>query len=299
MTGREANSTHTSCLLCQGLSIRPLAGYEAAGLVRCHDCRFVFSRYMPTVAELIAHYDTYPRHDRISDITLKRYDALAELLSPYATERHWLDVGCGDGHLLARVQKHGWIVYGTEYTDTAVEICKRKGISMQQGPLHAAQYTPNSFDVITFIEVLEHINNPHEELENFRKLLRAGGALYITTPNFNAISRHLLKANWSIIEYPEHLCYYTPSTLHRLLHQHGFKRVTLTSTGITPSRLFRAKSKKEGTNNEQKISPILPDEKLRTITDSNPLGAAAKKMINGVLSLTGKGDTLKALYTKI
>lgn len=298
MSGKKSNSTHTSCILCQGLSIRPLAGYEEAGLVRCDECRFVFSRYIPDVAELIAHYNTYPRLDRISEITLKRYDTLAALLSPYATERHWLDVGCGDGHLLARVQTHGWKVSGTEYTDTAVEICKRKGISMQQGPLNAGHYTPESFDVITFIEVLEHINNPHEELENFHKLLRPGGALYITTPNFNAASRHLLKANWSIIEYPEHLCYYTPTTLHRLLYQHGFQRESLTSTGITPSRLVRGGDKKVTTSTDQKISPLPPDEKLRSMTESNPLGIAAKKMINGILSLTGTGDTLKALYIK-
>lgn len=298
MKGKGGPETHTACLLCQSVELRALVGYEKAGLVQCRSCRFVFSRFIPTLSQLISHYETYPRQDQISPITLKRYEELAAKLEPYATRRLWIDVGCGNGHLLSTVQKRGWVAHGTEFTDTAVELCKQKGISMQQGVLDTSHYQSGSFDVVSFIEVLEHINTPHDELDKFHSLLRQGGLLYITTPNFNSHARYLLKADWSIIEYPEHLCYYTPYTLDKLLTKHGFKKISLTTTGINLSRLFR-KGQAEASSTGAKVLRKLPsDESLRSITDSNFLGHAIKRSVNGVLSLTSLGDTIKALYIK-
>lgn len=294
----SSDQRHTRCLHCNNKALLSMKGYEAAGLVKCGHCGFVFSKFIPTIEELIAHYETYPRHDTISPITLQRYDELAEDLKDYATNKHWIDIGCGNGHLLTQVRKKGWIPFGTEFTDTAVSICRSKGINIHQGPLNPADYAPESFDVITFIEVLEHINNPQEEIENFRSLMRKGGALYITTPNFNSISRKMLKSGWNIIEYPEHLCYYTPETLHQLLSQHGFKKIKLTSTGITPSRLLRTTSNFATKSKGQEYDPGVSDEQLRNITETNPIGILIKKTLNSLLSFTGTGDTLKALYTK-
>ncbi len=64
---------------------------------------------------------------------------------------------------------------------------------MQEGKLNPKNYTDEEFDVITSFEVLEHINNPVEEIKIFHKLLRLGGLVYLTTPNFNSISRYYFK----------------------------------------------------------------------------------------------------------
>jgi 2-polyprenyl-3-methyl-5-hydroxy-6-metoxy-1,4-benzoquinol methylase len=64
-------------------------------------------------------------------------------------------------------KRKGWEVYGTEYTDEAVAICAAKGINMIKGKLNPAHYAAESFDIITSFEVIEHINNPNEELSNF------------------------------------------------------------------------------------------------------------------------------------
>jgi 2-polyprenyl-3-methyl-5-hydroxy-6-metoxy-1,4-benzoquinol methylase len=282
---------HSNCLICGSSSINQLKQYTKGGLVQCLSCKFVFCKQIPTSEELIRHYETYPRHDTISSITVKRFRELALYFEKYRNTGNWLDNGCGNGHLLVTARENNWNVYGTEFTDIAVTICRKKGIIMHQGALDISNYKEGQFDIITFIEVLEHINNPVEEIEKFRKLIRKGGALYITTPNFNSLSRFILKDRWSVIEYPEHLSYYTTSTIHKLLSEHGFKKVYLKTSGFSTTRLSSGVQKNDS-------KPLLNEEQIREIAESNILVKSAKNIINSFLNITNKGDTIKALYLK-
>lgn len=284
---------HRNCLICRNEKLRPVKWYEKHGLVRCPNCGFVFSKWIPSVQELNEHYKTYTRNDSISQITLNRYHELADSFEKYKQKANWMDVGCGNGHLLKTVSTHGWNVFGTEFTREAVEICRSKGINMQEGPLNVNNYPPASFDVLTSIEVIEHIHQVHEEAEKFSRLLRKGGLLYLTTPNFNSLSKYLLKENWSIVEYPEHLSYFTPVTIDRLLSAHGFRKLKIRTTGISISRL--------GGNHasDQSASFRAKEEKLREAAEGSALAGAAKKIANTLLTLSGSGDALKAWYIRI
>jgi 2-polyprenyl-3-methyl-5-hydroxy-6-metoxy-1,4-benzoquinol methylase len=217
---------------------------------------------------------------------------LAEKFKPFKTSGNWLDVGCGNGHLLAVAKTLGWNVYGTEFTDEAVAICRNKGISMQQGELDLTHYQAGSFDVITFIEVIEHINSPIRELSFFHSLLKKGGALYITTPNFNSVSRYILGEKWKIIEYPEHLCYYTPKTLNAILEDQGFEKVEMITSGISFRRLSKS------IKNEFSSNQDIEDEALRKVTENSAIANRGKKFANHLLNLFNAGETLKALYIK-
>src|SRR3954452_364817 len=66
-------------------------------------------------------------------------------------------------------------------------------------------------------------------------LLRPGGALYLTTPNFNSLSRRVVGPRWRAIEYPEHLNLFTPRTLDGLLTRAGLTKADLRTTGISPA----------------------------------------------------------------
>ena len=95
---------------------------------------------------------------------------------------------------------------------------------MYAGILKPGDIVEGDFDVIVSSETIEHINNPRQEISNIHQLLRKGGLLYVTTPNFNSYVRRFTKAQYDIIKYPEHLSYYTKKTLNKLLKQTGFKK---------------------------------------------------------------------------
>ena len=195
-----------TCLLC-GSVIITLQGYEHHKLVKRTSCKFIFCKQIPGLEELKAHYELYPRANAISEITIKRYNELLDTFEKYRKTNNMIDVGCGDGYFLAEAFKRGWRVFGTEFTDEAISVCIKKNISMTKGPIKAESYSADFFDVLTSFEVIEDINNPIEETLIYKTILRSGGAIYITTPNFNSISRVILGPRWNVIEYPEHLCY--------------------------------------------------------------------------------------------
>ncbi|MEX1188857.1 MAG: methyltransferase domain-containing protein, partial [Bacteroidia bacterium] len=153
----------------------------------------------------------------------------------------------------------------------------------------------------TSFEVIEHINTPNQEISNFNKLLRKGGFVYVTTPNFNSLLRYYLKGKYNVIGWPEHLSYYTPSTLEKLMTKHGFTKDYIKATGISLTRFITSKSPSvseaigEGT---EFVSPVTKDEKLRTSFEKNYFLGAAKTSINSLLTLSGKGDALKGLFRK-
>lgn len=293
-------SYHDKCLVCNATRLKPLKQFSANYLYKCNSCGFVFARRIPTEDELIKHYEGYGRNDYLSPITIKRYNELLDELEKYRKTNRILDVGCGIGYFLEEAKKRGWDVYGTEFTDQAISICETKGISMKQGVLDTNNYEPDFFDIITSFEVLEHINNPQDELNNFHHILRKGGLVYFTTPNFNSLLRYRIKEHYDIICYPEHLSYYTPNTVKRLFKKHGFKPLKVQTTGISLTRLRRGNLRKVGgnVNTEKIISSTSRDEMLRNNIENKKYLQLAKVLTNNILTLLGVGDSLKGYFIK-
>jgi 2-polyprenyl-3-methyl-5-hydroxy-6-metoxy-1,4-benzoquinol methylase len=294
-------SEFKQCIVCDGDKLTTLIKYSSAYLCRCNHCGMVFSSQNPTLKQLEEHYKGYGRNDYLSPITIKRYNEILEQFEKVRKTNRLLDVGCGIGYFLEVAKSRGWEVFGTEYTDDAIRICQSKGIQMHQGILNPENYSPESFDVITSFEVIEHINTPNTELSNILSLLRKGGYFYVTTPNFNSLLRYYLGPKYNVIGWPEHLSYYTPATLSYLLKKHGLKKVYLQSTGISITRFITSKQKPQNANQDQGtpfIAENTSDEKLRNQFEKNEMLNGLKSLINATLTFTGKGDALKALFLK-
>ena len=288
------NPEHNKCLICNSEHLKLMPDYPKTALVKCENCSFVFSKKIPSNKELSDHYEGYSRDDYLSPITITRYEELLDKMEAFRKTGKLLDVGCGIGYFLDQAKKRGWHVYGTEYTDTAVQICESKGIQMQQGPLNIAHYNKEEFDVVTSFEVLEHINNPIEEIENFKALLRPGGCLYLTTPNFNSLLRYRLKEEYNVIAYPEHLSYYTPKTLRKLMRTVGFKTQKIYATGVSITRLRTS----TGQSEQELISESSDDEKVRQKMEGSKILTLVKNAVNFILTLFGIGDALKGWFIK-
>lgn len=285
---------HSNCILCQSDNLKPLAGYEKAYLCQCQACGFVFSQQIPAQEELDSYYHNYGVNQYLSPITVKRYNELLDKFEAFRKTNKILDVGCGIGYFLEEAKKRGWQVYGTELSEKSVEICIQKGIKTTKGHLYKESFGTEMFDVITSFEVIEHVNNPVDEITTMRHILRQGGLVYMTTPNFNSLLRYRLKSAYNIINYPEHLSYYTPKTLRRLFVSRGFYSQKIETTGVSLTRFKTSK----GISNQRIISAQSDDEKIRNKMDNRIHLKLAKKIINAALTIFGKGDSLKGWFIK-
>ena len=118
--------------------------------------------------------------------------------------------------------------------------------------------------------------------------------MYITTPNFNSLLMYRLKSAYNVITYPEHLSYYTPNTLTKVFTNQGFSKVKVLTTGVSLTRLRTSK----GTKNQEFISKSSDDEVLRNQIENKRHLQFAKTIVNGTLTIVGKGDTLKGYFIK-
>lgn len=283
----------TKCLICNSENIHPLKGYERHDMAVCGKCGFVFMYRVPTMQELTDHYKTYSYAGSPGQSTLISFNRLLDTFESYRKNNNLLDFGCGRGWFLDEAKKRGWNVYGTEFSQEAVSLCESKGIIMKNGNLLMEDFDGVRFDVVFCSEVIEHVNDPVPQLKSMFKVLRPGGCIYLTTPNFNCYLRHQFGPDFNIIEYPEHLCYFTKRTMDLAMRKAGFIRHSLRTTGISLSRA--AGSAQPGTI---QAGVKEKDEHLRSAMNSNRLMLAVKEMANLALSVTGLGFTIKAMYLK-
>lgn len=283
----------TKCLICNSVNIRPLKGFERHDLAVCSECSFVFMFRIPSVEELIEHYKTYSYTGSPGQSTLISFQRLLDTFEPFRENNNLLDFGCGRGWFLDEAKKRGWNVFGTEFSKEAVALCESKGIEMKNGDLLNGGFNGISFDVIFCSEVIEHVNDPVPQLQSMFRVLRPGGCIYLTTPNFNCYLRYQFGPDFNIIEYPEHLCYFTKNTMHKAMRKAGFVRHSLRTTGVSLSRA--AGSQHPGTA-QSGIKE--KDENLRTAMNSNRLMHTVKELANVALNVTGLGFTIKAMYLK-
>jgi SAM-dependent methyltransferase len=110
-----------------------------------------------------------------------------------------LDVPAGEGALAARLIRLGFDV---RCCDLYTEIFRLVGVEIKRGDLSGVlPYADASFDCLTCVEGLEHIENPAQAIREFARLLRPGGHLVVTVPNILNIEERF---KWLLTGYTSH-----------------------------------------------------------------------------------------------
>ncbi len=226
------------CIICgQKKAVKGFVfhGYQ---VYVCANCGFQFLNPQPNDAELSEIYsDKYFLDEGDAKITeivnrLKRATAslyLKQLINErpfFSKELSLLEIGCGMGDFLLEAQSKGFKVSGLEVTDYLVEYTNRRlgESSVQKGFIETSNFQRESFDIVAFFDVIEHIRNPVDFMLRVNSLLRKSGKAYIVTPSLDSWSAKLLGNNW--MEYKvEHLSYFTRQAITLLLEKTGFHKI--------------------------------------------------------------------------
>jgi 2-polyprenyl-3-methyl-5-hydroxy-6-metoxy-1,4-benzoquinol methylase len=142
-------------------------------------------------------------------------------------------VGCATGEFLAAARDAGWETYGVETSAQAADMAaSRSGSQVHTGTLDTAPFEAGWFDVVTLWDVIEHVQSPSAYVKQIARLLRPGGMFALTTPNAGGLTFRLIGRDWWVVGPNDHIYYFTPDTLKRLLTGSGFALRTMQSLDV-------------------------------------------------------------------
>ncbi|MCE9598072.1 MAG: class I SAM-dependent methyltransferase [Spirochaetia bacterium] len=142
----------------------------------------------------------------------------------------FLDVGCAYGGLALEAASMGYSSQGLDLSGHAVNEAKKRGLKAKQGRITDGLFAPRSIDIVTMIEVIEHLEDPQASLAELSRMIRPGGLLVIQTANFEGQQAKRGGSNYHYY-LPGHLFYFSKSNLTRLLRANGFSK-TLFFPGV-------------------------------------------------------------------
>jgi len=197
---------------------------------------------LPSAVQLKDYYEKH--HQKLNDqINLHRENQRLDSIEVFQPSGKLLDIGAGRGYFLTAVQSRThWQGTGLEISPTACQYAKKNfNLKILNTPLEAAKLKNNSFDVITFHAVLEHLRHPFKNLKIAQQKLKPHGLVVVRIPNIRSFEFYfskLLKRNYAGFIF-DHLHYFTPEGISLLLKKAGFKTLKITSRHYTPSEELR------------------------------------------------------------
>jgi SAM-dependent methyltransferase len=178
-----------------------------------------------------------------------RNRCIADLVSKFSPADVLVDIGGGNGYVTLGLQEKGIRTILLEPGEKGAENAKARGVSnVICSTLENAGLKNGSIDSAGLFDVLEHIENDQEFLDQIHRQLKPGGLIYLTVPSFNFL--------WSDADsHAGHYRRYTLGALDQLLEKSGFSIVYSTyffSLLPFPIFLFRSIPSKLGLSKNPK-----------------------------------------------
>jgi len=149
------------------------------------------------------------------------------LIRKYIPCGRLLDIGCGSARTY-RLLEREYTLFGIEISvqlaEEAAEVCQvRNGYVIRDHALGGlSRFDAGFFDGVVMISYLEHETQPREVLNESWRVLRSDGTLLVKVPNYASLNRRVMGARWCGYRFPDHVNYFTPTALSKMLQECGF-----------------------------------------------------------------------------
>ena len=240
---------------------------------RCSDCSFVFC---PTATDTLDAYSEMIDLDYAvdSDLRILRARDIVKKVVHFKSDGLWLDVGAGSGELVQASSDAGFKSTGLEPSRYLAKIAIELGRDVLQESL--LNYNSGDVNVISFIDVIEHVENPRELLSKAISLLTPDGVLVIITPDISSLAARVFRNYWWHIR-PAHIGYFSKATLKQLLDELNLQELSISR----PPRTFH------GEYLATRLSVYLPA----------PISSALKRILSNTILRFNLYDELMVIAT--
>ena len=253
----EENNLNTDAAI-----LRPYARSKVY-LRECDNCKFAFVGKLPAhpgfykelYSTIVPDFDTeFNFHGKRSinhqaRRAIERFQRCGQLL----------DVGAWAGAFLHSMSDR-FQGEAVEISPLGAECIRKAGFKVQCAQFLDAELKDAYYDVISFIDVLEHLPSPGKVLDKTRRLLKPNGIVYIKVPNYigqmnkQSLLKTLRLSNAGIMENYVHINHFTTASLTEALKRSGFEILESGATGAevwdlrNPRLSFKSKFSKFARN---------------------------------------------------
>ena len=181
----------------------------------------------------------YTDYDKDKEPMREIFELYLKKLEQLAPGKRIFDVGAATGYFLDIAKQGGWKTHGSEISAYAANIARSRGHEMTEGSIVGGRYP--EVDAATLWDVLEHVDDPRAYLISLNRMLPRGGMLAINTVDRSSLWARFMGSRWHLIVPPEHLYYYAPNNLERLLSGTGFEVIEVEKVGkkFSPAYVFK------------------------------------------------------------
>ena len=214
--GWEKNS---SCPICKSKKYILWMKKFYIPIYICSNCTSGFSGLFPKkIEDVYDNNEQFDHHQKSYEknrqYRIKRFGReRVNLIKRFKKRGNLLDVGCGNGWFLEAAKK-SFNIYGVEENTSLCEFVEKKLQIKVYKKIN--KFKKNFFDVITLLDVIEHVKKPINFLVEISKYLKKNGIILIYTPNSDSLGFHFLRDRNNLIIPPYHLTYFNLKTFEYL-----------------------------------------------------------------------------------
>ena len=199
-------------------------------LTKCESCSLVRTNPVPLLQLQDEHDGAGIRHrkDRIplwESFARRDFYILDAYISRDLRSKKLLEIGCSMGIFLKVFEESasdGWQCIGLDTDQEAVAFARERwNLNVLTKRLEDAGFSEEEFDIVVISHTLEHIYNLYDFLKEAKRILKKGGVLFISVPNFRSLPARLLKNRWYGLNPKQHVWQFTPKTLSRIIRGLG------------------------------------------------------------------------------
>lgn len=215
----------SSCPVCsENKDLKKIESFQEYTLYQCPACDVVFSQPMRNPGS------QWYEEGYVDDNSLNEFLPLPIiwwhrkfLASRTTYGKDLLDIGCGTGRFLHEARNLGYRVSGIDFNSESIRIAKKRfGLDCVERlsvESYATKHPDRKFDVITFFEVLEHMDDPNKFITQVKSRLRPGGFIALSVPNRLRFLDALGEGDYP----PHHLTRWNTKALGNFIERHGFE----------------------------------------------------------------------------
>jgi len=215
----------TAELSSHNFAITNFAYGKTGELRKCTQCGFIQCTDLENV---IGFYEALEdeEYEKTRPERKLQEQRLVRLIRKYKTGGRLLDIGAGSGILVEAALEQGYEAEGIEPSHWLQKNAHELKLPVHQGVFPHPD-TPGPYDIITLVDVIEHVTDPQGLLTDIQRALDKHGIFILVTPDVRSVAARLFRYKWWHYRMA-HIGYFNRKNLGMLLHNAGFNILKIT-----------------------------------------------------------------------